>query len=130
MPVDIVNQTRDVLVAVKWSLKGVWWKGQAFPKSTQIITDFMKMNKFLATWKVSCGGCEVLHFNVSKPVRLAARKKIVKINDNCLAYTVLAFSRALSEKVFVEQNENKLINISLQKKSVKPIRFNDISMSV
>ena len=43
---------------------------------------------------------------------------------------MLALSNRVKGKVFLEENEIKLANISLKKKSVKPMRFKVISMSV
>ena len=43
---------------------------------------------------------------------------------------MLALSNRMSEKVFVAENENKLVKTSLQKKSVKPVIFKDISICV
>ena len=47
------------------------------------------------------------------------QKIFLKIHNTALAYTAHVLSSIMGEKAFPEENENKLINISIQKKSEK-----------
>ena len=47
------------------------------------------------------------------------QKNFLKIHNTALAYTAHVLSSIMGEKAFPEENENKLINISIQKKSEK-----------
>ena len=63
--------------------------------------------------------CEIPDIDVSEPIRLAA-KKVAIIHDNFLAETTHVLSNRVGEKTnSLKKMKIKLVNISMQKKSVK-----------
>ena len=81
----------------------------------QIIAESIEINKSRASWKRFYGGFSFGSFwDVSEPIQLATKKKIVKtqivqifrLNNACFKWQV-------ERKVYLEENEINLVNISL-----------------
>ena len=62
--------------------------------------------------------------------KLASKKKNLNIHDYFTVKTAHFLTNRVGGKSFLEENENKLVSISVSKKSAKFVRFKDISMSV